>query len=161
MNHQTCPKTVNLNLLEINHDHFPSMPSPNFRLSGGSLGYWTACNTFKRYCTPPTVIMMARFSQHEICLYINVMTNGLNTMHCLFVKSRKLFYYVSWASTFNFLSTNTLVLYVTTPSYTSRNLSLFVFLEREINNNCTATASGMFDLNHKHTTCFLENESSL
>ena len=44
---------VNLNSLEINHVYFPSMSSPNFRLSGGSLGYWTACNNFKRYCTLP------------------------------------------------------------------------------------------------------------
>ena len=44
---------MNLNSLEINHDHFPSMSSPNFRLSGGSLGYWTACNNFKCYCTHP------------------------------------------------------------------------------------------------------------
>ena len=42
---------MSLNSLEINHDHFPSMSSPNFLLSGGSLGYWTACNNFKRYCT--------------------------------------------------------------------------------------------------------------
>ena len=44
---------MNLNSLEINRDHFPNMSSPNFRLSGGSLGYWTACNNFKRYCTLP------------------------------------------------------------------------------------------------------------
>ena len=37
----------------INYDHFPSMLSPNFRLSGGSLGYWTACNNVKHYCTVP------------------------------------------------------------------------------------------------------------
>ena len=53
INHETCQIRVNLNLLEINHDHFPSMSSPNFRLSGGSLGYWTACNNFKHYCTLP------------------------------------------------------------------------------------------------------------
>ena len=53
INHEICHNTVNLNSLEINHDHFLSMPSPNFRLSGGSLGYWTACNNFKRYCTLP------------------------------------------------------------------------------------------------------------
>ena len=53
INHEICHKTVNLNSLEINHDHFLSMPSPNFRLSSGSLGYWTACNNFKRYCTLP------------------------------------------------------------------------------------------------------------
>ena len=29
------------------------MSSPNFRLSSGSLGYWTVCNNFKRYCTLP------------------------------------------------------------------------------------------------------------
>ena len=29
----------------------------NASLSGGSLGYWTACNNFKRYCTRPTVIL--------------------------------------------------------------------------------------------------------
>ena len=28
----------------------------NVSLSFGSLGYWTACNNFKRYCTLPTVI---------------------------------------------------------------------------------------------------------
>ena len=48
---------VNLNSLEINHVYFPSMSSPNFRLSGGSLGYWTACNNFKRYCTLPYCAM--------------------------------------------------------------------------------------------------------
>ena len=32
---------------------YPSMSSPNFRLSGASLGYWTACNNFKRHCTLP------------------------------------------------------------------------------------------------------------
>ena len=53
INHEMCHKSVNLNLLEINHDHFPSMSSPNFPLSGGSLGYWTACNSVKRYCTLP------------------------------------------------------------------------------------------------------------
>ena len=53
INHEICHNTVNLNSLEINHDHFLSMPSPNFRLSSGSLGYWTACNNFKRYCTLP------------------------------------------------------------------------------------------------------------
>ena len=44
---------MNLNSLEINIDHFPSMSSPNFRLSGGSLGHWTTFNNFKRYCTLP------------------------------------------------------------------------------------------------------------
>ena len=29
------------------------MSSPNFRLSGGSLGYWTPCNNFERNCTLP------------------------------------------------------------------------------------------------------------
>ena len=53
INHEICHKTVNLNSLGINHDHFSSASSPNFRLSGGSLGYWTACNNFKRYCTLP------------------------------------------------------------------------------------------------------------
>ena len=53
INHEICYKTVNLNSLEISYDPFPSMSSPNFRLSGGSLGYWTACNNFKRYCTLP------------------------------------------------------------------------------------------------------------
>ena len=53
INHEICHNEMNLNPLEINHDHFPSMPWPNFRLSGGSLGYWTACNNFKRYCTLP------------------------------------------------------------------------------------------------------------
>ena len=53
INHEICHKIVNLNSLEINHDHFPGMSSPNFRLPGGSLGYWTACNNFKRYCTLP------------------------------------------------------------------------------------------------------------
>ena len=53
INHESCQIIENLNSLEINHDHFPSMSSPNFRLSGGSLGYWTACNNFKRYCTLP------------------------------------------------------------------------------------------------------------
>ena len=53
INHEIWHKTVNLNSLEINRDHFPSMLSPKFRLSGGSLGYWTACNNFKRYCTLP------------------------------------------------------------------------------------------------------------
>ena len=48
---------MNLNSLEINHDHFPSMSLPNFQLSGGSVGYWTACNKFKRYYTLPTVIL--------------------------------------------------------------------------------------------------------
>ena len=38
INHETCQVTVNLNSFEINRDHFPSMSSPNFRLSGGSLG---------------------------------------------------------------------------------------------------------------------------
>ena len=36
---------MNLNLFEINHDHFLSMSSPNFWQSG-RLGYWTACNNF-------------------------------------------------------------------------------------------------------------------
>ena len=53
INHGSCQIRENLNSLEINHDHFPSMSSPNFRLSGGSLGYWTTCNNFKRYCTLP------------------------------------------------------------------------------------------------------------
>ena len=30
ISHEICHKTVNLNLLGINHDHFPCMPSPNF-----------------------------------------------------------------------------------------------------------------------------------
>ena len=33
INREICHKTVNLNSLEINHDHFPSMSSPNFRNS--------------------------------------------------------------------------------------------------------------------------------
>ena len=57
INYEICHKTANLNSLEINHDHFPGMSSPNFRLSGGSLGYWTACNDFKRYCTLPCCVL--------------------------------------------------------------------------------------------------------
>ena len=41
-----------MHLLEINHDHFPSMSS-NCRLSVGSLGYWTAYINCKRYCRLP------------------------------------------------------------------------------------------------------------
>ena len=29
----------------------------NVSLSGGSLGYWTACNNFKRYCTLPYCVL--------------------------------------------------------------------------------------------------------
>ena len=53
INREICQITVNLNSLWINYDHFPSMWSPTFLLSGGSLGYWTACNNVKRYCTIP------------------------------------------------------------------------------------------------------------
>ena len=51
LNHETCQIIVNWNSLEWNHDLFPNIPSPNFRLPGGSLGYWTACNRGKCYCT--------------------------------------------------------------------------------------------------------------
>ena len=36
------------------------MSSPNFRLSGPSLGYWTVCNNFKRYCTVPYCVLGLR-----------------------------------------------------------------------------------------------------
>ena len=51
INHEACQIRVNLTSLELNHDHFSSMSSRNFRLSGGS--YWTACYNFKRLCTLP------------------------------------------------------------------------------------------------------------
>ena len=50
---RNLPNKSEFKSFEINHDYFPSMSAPNFQLSGGSLGYWTACNNFKRHCTLP------------------------------------------------------------------------------------------------------------
>ena len=65
INHEMCHKTVNPNSLEINPDHFPSISSPNFRLSGGSLGYWTACNNLSATVRSPTVALTPK-SKHSV-----------------------------------------------------------------------------------------------
>ena len=46
-------------------------------LSGGSLGYWTACNNFKRHCTLP----YCGFTRLQECLVVIVCHFGLRTGH--------------------------------------------------------------------------------
>ena len=47
---------------------FLSMSSPNFRLPGGSLGYWTACTNFKFYCMLPYCV-------YQVMKYVCVIAN--------------------------------------------------------------------------------------
>ena len=96
INHETCQIRVNLNSLEINHDHFPSMSSPNFRLSGGSLGYWTPCNNFKRHCTLPYCDKGVDFVDFmsDIAIYINTMSIYVHMTELLFALITAFLYFL-------------------------------------------------------------------
>ena len=111
---------MNLNSLEINHDDFSSMSSPNFRLSGWSLGYWTACNNFQRYCTLPYCEKaLGQFSQQLIylihssevtqclwCIPNNTQYDVIHTMwkgirHCVSIYEHTDFF-MPWSSLYDF-----------------------------------------------------------
>ena len=76
---------MNLNSLEIIHDHFSSMSSPNFRLSGGSLGYWTACNNLKRYRTLPYCDVWYTRPVYCVLNCITRLQNNQNSATCICV----------------------------------------------------------------------------
>ena len=67
----------------------------NVSLSSGSLGYWTACNTFKRYCTLSYCVnVISMFQRKNICLFYLYHRNAACIMfiYVLLSKYQKVFF---------------------------------------------------------------------